>query len=282
MHDASDEAIETRLDELDACVTVTPFSHAFYRLIADMASMADGEDAVRLALMGLLDVELRHHRQLQQMAERQVVSLGDLQDAADKHRIGIAAVLRFAQGLPETQVMATAAGKLIAAQCEYYLRHTHAVVEALEDVLGLGVDQPLIQFALGYSRYVLAVETYGQPGRGDLDLRVHDTLEYQLQCLRAVSALEDGLSGGDFDIQLCWWIGVILEAAGLTEAARDAYDKSASLMKLLAPDELSEEWSEEALQPQSTITEDEVRLAAEYFRGRFHPSQLLGSEPDDQ
>lgn len=281
MHDASDEAIESRLEALDGCVTVTPFSRAFCRLVADMIRTAAPEAAVRLALLGLLDVELQHHRQLQHMAERQAVSLADLQEAAEEHRAGIIVVLQFAWDLPEAQVLATAAGKLIVAQCEYHLRHTLEVVEALESVLDLGVDQPLIQFALGYSRYVLAGESFRGSLSNDADVRVHDRLGYQLQCLRAVSALENGLCGGDFDIQLYWWMGVILEAADLTEAADDAYDKSAMMMKMVAEDEPDEQWRAEAAQPQGVITEDEVRLAAEYFKGRFDPAELSGPEPEN-
>lgn len=279
MHDASDEALEGRLAELDTCVTATPFSRGFYRLIAELVGAAGAEHAVRLALVGLLDVELRRHRQLQHLAERQEVSLDDLQEASEKHRIGTLAVLQFAKNLPETQVLATAAGKLIVAQCEYHLRHTTAVVAALEDVLRLGVDQPLIQFALGYSRYVLAVEDFTRLRSGGGDSEMPDRLDYQLQCLRAVGALENGLCGGDFDIQLYWWMGVILEAAGLTEAAGDAYDKSTRLMKMSEADEMGDPWSEGSVE--EMITADEVRLASEYFKGRFHPSQLLGPESDE-
>lgn len=281
MYDATDDAIRRRVEELDGGVTATPFSQAFYRLIAELGSVADNDDPVRLALMGLLDVELRHQFQLQQMAEAPAVSLGDLQQAADTHRAGVAAVLKFVRQLPGSQTPVAAAGKLIEAQCEYRLGHTAEVVEALETVLQLGVGQPLIQFALGYSRYVLAVETFIQPGSGDRELRVRDRLGYQLQCLRAVAALEDGLSGHEFDIQLYWWIGVILDAVGLTEAARDAYDKSASLMERLAPDDPSEQWSAESSTP-GAITEDEVRLAAHYLKGRFRPSDLRGPEPNDE
>jgi 2-hydroxychromene-2-carboxylate isomerase len=74
-------------------------------------------------------------------------------------------------------------------------------------------------------------------------------------------------------------MGVILEAAGLTEAAQHAYDKSASLMELVSTEE--EAGIPAEVFGSSAITEDEVRLAARLLKGRFHPADLWGEEPDD-
>ncbi|MGE5531097.1 MAG: hypothetical protein ACM3VW_03130 [Bacteroidota bacterium] len=279
MHDTSDEAIRQRLEELGAYPTLAPFSRSFYGFVAELVNAISGQSGVRLALAGLLDVELRHHREMARLADRSVLALSDLQELSERHRIGLATVLELAEKVPAVEVVPAAARQLILAQCYYHLRHMDEVVEALEEVVALGVHQPLVQFALGYSRYVVALESCARESDLAGQARVPDQLAFQMRCLRAVGALEDGLSGGEFDIQLYWWMGVILEAAGLTEAAQHAYDKSASLMELGDGTEEAEAAPE--LFGFAAISEAEVRLAAELFKGRFHPADLWGEEPDD-
>lgn len=279
-----DQALQARLEELDALETVSGFSRAFYRLIARLVTMAPGHDDVRIGLAGLLDVELRYHRELRCLAQRQEVSFADLQSAGERHRIGLNAVRQYTVRLEGLDAVPAAAKDLVLAECNYHLRRTAEVVGALERVVRLGISQPLVQFALGYNRYLLALETCTEATANADEVLLHDPISFRVQCLRAVSALEDGLQGTEWDGQLYWWIGVILDAAGLTEAAQDAYDRSADLLhpdrqgEGGLPDE-GEPWRQ--YEPAShAITDEEVRQATRVLGQPFDPASLLGPEQD--
>ncbi len=284
--ETDDRALEARLDELDALDTVAGFSRTFYRLTTRLVTMAEEQQGIRIALAGLLDVELRYHRELSALTERQAVGFADLQAAGERRRIGLNAVRQYATRLDGLDTLGAASRELVLAECGYHLRRTAEVVAALEQVVRLGVDQSLIQFALGYNRYLLALETCTEASAGDDQLVVHDPVGFRVQCLRAVGALEDGLQGTELDGQLYWWIGVILEAAGLTEAAQDAYDKSAGHLDPHAwADAFDADGSrsgrEDAPVPQA-ISDEEVWQAGQVLQGTFDPSALLGPEHDEK
>ncbi|MEN6547569.1 MAG: hypothetical protein ABFE07_16160 [Armatimonadia bacterium] len=270
MFDGSDQGIRSRLEELEDLDTVTDFCRSFYGLMADLLISLEPEETVRLALAGLLEVELRYHQQLRQLAERDALSIDDLQAAGERHRIGLESVREFAGRLEEPEVLGGALRSLVIAECSYHLGRTDEVVEALEQATEIGLEHPLVQFALGYNRYALALETCTHPTGRDDEVVLHDPAGFQLLCLRAVAALEEGLSGGELDAQLYWWMGAVLTAAGLTEAARDAYDRSASAGE--GPEGL--DLFDEA--QHTAITEDEIRMAGELFKGSFDPSDVLG------
>lgn len=281
MFDASDRAIAERLSQLRELDTVSEFCHVFYGLIARLAEETEAQASVRLALAGLLDVELRYHQQLHQLAAQDDMLLPDVQAAAERHRIGLESIREFATKISRPEALAAAVKDLVLAECNYHLGNTAEVVRALERVAHGGLNHPLVQFALGYNRYVLALETCTDLGSQDGSVLLRDGDGFQVLCLQAVSALEDGLSGGEFDSQLYWWMGVILSAAGLTEAATDAYDKSASM----SGGEQEAEWYSEgrrdsAAVPQSAISDDEIRLAGELLKGTFSPHELLGLDSD--
>jgi len=274
--DTSDQAMQGRLSELDTMDTVSGFCRTFYRLIAGLVAATAGAGGVRVALAGLLEVELRYHRELQHLAERQQVSFADLQSAAERHRIGLHAVCEYARRLESLEALGEAARDLVLAEGNYHLRHTAEVVSSLERVVALGLQQPLVQFALGYNRYLLALETCADPAESEQEMVLHDPLSFRLQCLQAVSALEEGLQDTELDGQLYWWMGVILEAAGLTEAAQDAYDKCADLLQ-------GEEGRRTPAPGATTaITDEEVMEAGEALEGPFDPATLSGWEQDDR
>lgn len=281
-----DRAIETRLYELDTLETVSVFCRAFYRLIAGLVCMIGEERSVRVALVGMLDVELRYHRDLQRLAEREQVQAEELQGVTERHRIGLYAVCEYARQVERREVLTEAVCDLVLAECSYHLRRTAEVVVALERVIGAGINQPLIQFALGYNRYLLALENCAQSGGAEGEVVVRDPVTFRVQCLRAVSALEDGLQGTGLDGQLYWWIGIILDAAGLTEAAQDAYDKSAKLLHPeqqqdgMRPDE-SKSWRQQEPVPRD-ISDEEVRQAGRLLSGPFNPSWLLDAGQDER
>lgn len=284
--ETDDRAIQARLDELDTLETVSPFGRTFYRLIARLAALAEEQRGIRIGMAGMFDVELRYHRELQALTDREDVSFGDLQGAGERRRIGLNAVHQYVRQLDGLDAMGQATRDLVIAECNYHLRRTAEVVAALERVVRLGVNQPLIQFALGYNRYTLALETCTESAAADGELLMLDPVSFRLQCLRAVSALEDGLQGSELDGQLYWWIGVILEAAGLTEAAQDAYDKAADILHsspLEAKGETGGEWSGRPHEPvPQTITDEEVWQAGRMLRGPFDPASLLGPEQDER
>jgi len=274
MFDGSDQGIRSRLDELDDLETVTDFCRSFYDLMAHLLEAVEPEETVRLALAGLLEVELRYHQQLYQLAQRQSLSVEDLQAAGERHHIGLESVRDFASRLDEPEGAGQVLRALVMAECSYHLGRTDEVVEALEQATDLGMEHPLVQFALGYNQYALALETCTHPTGRDDEVVLHDPEGFQLLCLRAVAALEKGLSGGDLDRQLYWWMGAVLTAAGLTEAARDAYDRSASADG--SPDDLGLFGEAEP----SGITEEEIRMAEELLRGSFAPSDVLGLDDE--
>lgn len=281
MFDASDQGICARLDELDTLDTVSSFCRAFYRLMARLLIAIPLVEPVRLALAGLIDVELRHHGELKRLAAQEEVSIADLRTAGERRRIGLQTVLDYANRMAPTDVFATVVQQLVAAECNYHLRRTADVIAALERVVELGVDQPLVQFALGYNRYVLALEMYTEPSEHEDEVVVVDPLSFQVQCLQAVSALEEGLYEGEFDIQLYWWMGVILDAAGLTEAAQDAYDKSVVRLAAKHDSEADDDVEPPDAKEDAAITEAEVRMASELLKGRFDRSEIMGLGPDD-
>jgi tetratricopeptide (TPR) repeat protein len=284
--ETNDQAIATRLSELDALETVSGFSRTFYRLTARLVTLSDDQHGVRVALAGLLDVELRYHRELRVLSERAAVGFADLQGAGERHRIGLRAVQQYGEQLEGGDTPAQASRDLVLAECAYHLRRTGEVVEALERVVRQGLNQPLIQFALGYNRYLLALETCTQATESGDELLVQDVASFRVQCLRAVGALEEGLQGTELDGQLYWWMGVILEAAGLTEAAQDAYDKSANLLQPPSPDGTAaadEGWSErqDGTVPQA-ISDEEVWQVGRALQGPFDPAALFGREQDER
>ena len=282
--DTDDPAIDQRLLELDTLDTFSEFSRAFCRLIAHVVALAGSTRPLRLGLMGLLDIELRYHRSLQGLAQREEVSFADLQAASERRQVGLRAVRQYALGLELDDGLQDAARELLLAECGYHLRRTAEVVGSLERVLELGVGQPLVHLALGYNRYLLALETCTEPAGDESELTVRDPGSFRVQCLQAVSALEEGLEGAELDGQLYWWMATILQGCGLTEAAQDAYDKSAKLLHLQQQDDLDVEDDEAWDAPTSasdSISDDEIREASLLLQEPLNPTWLMRDEQDE-
>lgn len=282
--ETDDPAIDQRLLELDTLDTFSEFSRAFCRLIAHVVALSGGARVLRLGLMGLLDIELRYHRSLQGLAQREEVTFADLQAASERRQVGLRAVRQYAQGLELEDGLQDAARELLAAECGYHLRRTAEVVASLERVLQLGVGQPLVYLALGYNRYLLALETCTEPAGDESELTVRDPWAFQVQCLGAVSALEEGLEDTELDGQLYWWMATILHGCGLTEAAQDAYDKSAKLLHHQQQDELDVDdegaWGSPTSVPH-TISDAEIREASLLLQEPVDPAWLMSDEQDE-
>lgn len=280
MYETGDEAIRVRLDELDDLPTVNDFCRAYYALLGQLVAQVPTEEAVRLVFAGLLDIELRHHRTLQRLISQDALELTEMTTTSEERRVGLESILEFASRLRPPDPAAEGLRELVIAECHYHLHQTQGCVEALERAIEVGVRVPLVQFALGYNRYVAALETCSQVPEGGSEPQIVDPLSFQLLCLQAVSALEDGLCGGEMDGHLYWWIGNILDAVGLTDAAADAYDKAAALYADEGPEENMASLAEGA-QSEFEISEAEVRQAVEWLKGRFNAADILRERPDE-
>jgi hypothetical protein len=280
MYETGDEAIRVRLDELDDLPTVNDFCRAYYALLGQLVAQVPTEEAVRLVFAGLLDIELRHHRTLQRLISQDELDLAEMTTAAEERRVGLESILEFASRLRPPELAAEGLRELVIAECHYHLHQTHKCVEALERAIEAGVRVPLVQFALGYNRYVDALESWSRVPEGSSEPQITDPLSFQLHCLHAVSALEDGLTGGEMDGHLYWWIGNVLDVVGLTDAAADAYDKAAALYAEEGPEAGAVSPAEGALS-ENEISEAEVRQAVEWLKGRFKAADILRERPDE-
>lgn len=275
-----EQAVKRRLEELEALETVSPFARAFYRLIFRWGWRKTENEALRIAVAALLDVEWRYHYELNKLIHSDELELGDLQAIGERHRVGLNAVRQYAQRVEAGEPAAAAVQALVLAESNYLLGRRAEVVASLERAVELGVKDPLVYFALGYNRYLLAVETCTEPAE-DSELYLHDASAFRQQCLQAVSALEAGLQGSELDGQLYWWMGVILESAGLTEAAQNAYDNFEQIAAGFAGNKKASRRLRRSLRreqreksPLGAITEEEIRRAADLLQHPFNPRWL--------
>ena len=257
MYDASNEALTARLDELKELGIVPPFSIALYGLMAEMLAPVSAKEAVRMAFAGLLDVELKYCREMCELESRPAVTEQDLCSVAEKRRIGLLGVWEYNGTVRSEGGLPAAVRLLVSAECNFHLRRLENVIDDLERVIQLGVKHPLVSFALGYNRYVLGLQFCTNHNDED-ELVVTEPLHFQVQCLQAAAAFEDGL-GGDMDPELYWWIGTVLEAAGLLDAAQDAFERASASDESLIDDDIEEEHGYSYADGNSGITEEEVR-----------------------
>ncbi|HUS80049.1 MAG TPA: hypothetical protein VM283_02200 [Armatimonadota bacterium] len=225
-----DGSIYDRLDQLAEYSTVPEFAHAFYELIADYALGSEGgAPDVGGLFLDYLAVEQRYHGCLSSLTSDDVVSLGDIRDAAEKREIGLRSVLEMLDS-QRGSGLAEVARVLLSAECYFHLGLTDRVVERLETAVNRGAGHPLVQFALGYNRFQLANQAFT---RFNAETGEHDVVDedrYRLACLNAVRAFQEGLSGDGFDGQLHWWIGNVLRAAGFTDAAEASMRRAAEML----------------------------------------------------
>jgi len=285
MAPAEHEDIYKRLDTLARYDTVSSFAQAFYELIAEYA-LGEGLQAqwLRNRLAEYLDIEARYHRALAALSSNQATSLGDLRSATEKREIGLQALVEQL-GKPAL-VPPTEGGRLLlSAECYYQLGLTDRVVARLECAIEGGAKHPLIQFALGYNRYLMAVQAFTAYCATSGTRQIIDEARFRAACLRAVGAFQEGLTGEEFDSQLYWWIGTVLEAAGFSEAAAASFEKANEMM---GEEEAAQESGEdsrfgldfgadyeyERQERGGPITEDEVQEAARLLQRNYRASDL--------
>ncbi|MBC7287938.1 MAG: hypothetical protein H5T86_07820 [Armatimonadetes bacterium] len=162
------------------------------------------------------------------------------------------------------------ARELALAACHVRLDNIVRAEAHVEAAVDAGATDAVAYLALGCLRYRRAVTEFGPAEM--LDNR--SLLRFQLACLRAVSALEQGL-GGDLDAHLYWWIATALEPAGFDEAAAEAWRRyeAAEEEDYGDGEEAEEETAEQSL-PQ--ISPDEERRVAEALKDPRTLQWLLG------
>ena len=276
-----------KLDALGEYETVSSFAYAYYGLIADYLA-GDGRTAqeLRQRLVDFLQIVERYHRALGIFESADEVTLGNVRSAAEKRDIGLSVLLEqlnavSARGDSEVGRL------LLSAECYYQLTLVERVVDRLEKAVESGADDPLVQFALGYNRYELATRAFTRYDSISGRRQVDDDDRYRLACLSAVSALQRGLCGDQFDAQLHWWIGNILRTAGFEEASEASFEKAQQLLteieQTTAADLISLEIDAEAIFDYDVdlgagggpISEDEVRRAALLLRRSYSESDLF-------
>lgn len=283
MDDRHIGSIYEKLEALQQWETVPSFCHAFYGLVADR--LADiGEPARNIArcYLEFLNAEIQYHEQLSVMAGRGEVPIGDVQTLAEKRQVSLQAV---AENLAKTSTRSTHARglkHLILAECHYHRRDSERVVEQLRAALSCDVDDPLVRFALGYNLYVRAIERYTIVDAEDASAAILDHSAFQTECMKAVSELENGLSGRPFDAHIYAWMAHVLESAGMVDAARDVEQMSAveEAVKTdsgldIEPVNPNNEVDSTGLPP---ITKTEIQKVGELLEGTFTPSEVRGED----
>ncbi|MDI9583272.1 MAG: hypothetical protein QM473_03560 [Acidobacteriota bacterium] len=221
------------LGEFDS---VPVFTRLYYELVAARASRQTPE-ARELAdlLVWHLEAEVRFHSLLKGLAGREEIPVTDMLSLADKRRISLQETLDRVDSLKLRNRRHAATAHLIAAECCYHLDSHDRVVAHLERAVQLGVDDPICYFALGYNRYLLAEEAFTTTDVETGRSVVVDESQYRTALLDAVTAFEDGISGGPLDPHLYWWMGTCLEKAGFATAAAHAFEQSNGLQDDDAP-----------------------------------------------
>ncbi len=287
MSEAEYGDIYVRLDALGQHDTVSSFARAFYELIAEY-TLGEGLQAqwLRNRFAEYLDAETRYHRALAGLASEDAAVWGDLRSATEKREIALRALLEQL-GRPVLSGAADVGRLLVSAECYYQLGMIEHVVERLECAIEAGAKHGLVYFALGYNRYLLAVQAFTAYSASSGTRQVMDEARFRAACLRAVSAFQEGLSGDEFDGQLHWWIGTVLEATGFSEAAAASHKRANEIMEAARglntesaqEDELGldfgGDYEYERQVERKPITEEEVRKAALLLRQSYRASDLL-------
>ena len=211
------DPLNERLADLARFDTFSALSRAFGQLMAVWAREAGGQAVpVHRLLVDFLDNELRYHAALAAMVERDSATYQDLHSIADKRRIALQVVAENAAHTRPLEGRAELVRHLLLAELHYHLHEFPQVVEELETAVATGAEHPLIYFALGYNRFIIAADLHRRLTE-DRDVEEDEVHE---AALSAVEAFGLGLTGHVFDAQLHFWTGQALRLAGLEEQAK--------------------------------------------------------------
>jgi len=266
--------------------TVSPGSRMVYRVIARYAG-AGREDNIADLLTGLLSIELWYHQQLDRTRRRAHPGHGDLQSLADKRRIALELLAEEAKGTCGPTREDEIARHLILAECYYHTYYTEKVVAHLEAALQQRSDEPLVYFALGYNRYVLALEAFLRQAEQPGEWVPVNYMSFQRACLEAATAFEKVLIGSESDVEVYQWIGRVLATAGFQQAAEQAfrqavqakYDETGESAQQDVSELTGEPAGEELLAKLPPISEAEIERAKEQLKKSLSILDLW--PPDD-
>lgn len=280
-----DQELLGMLSELEQLDTAEWASGALFELALDqLLASQEADTAVGRALGQLMRAELHYHRRVEQAAEGEDLALDELAHLHQQQREALEHNVGNLQRSRPTSQATRAARELSLAECRLRLGDLGRALVHLDAAQDAGVDDPLIHLLRGYIRYQQALRDFPTPDGGS---SAHE-LEFQLACLRAVSAFEQGI-GGDLDPQLYWWVSCVLDVAGFGEAAQEAMKKAEAAEEALEDDEEEDNGelgtdtsftapSPEAILPQ--IDPSEERLVDETLRKPGGLEQLLGPDAD--
>jgi len=287
MRDNRDEVIQQRLRELALMPSVSPFCKTLYQLIAEYAHPASSWDhGIDSLFARFLSIELRYHGQLARFSQRQDIRSGDLQSLTDKRQIGLELVAEEAHNTSCQSREEEIARQLILAECYYHTHKTDKVVAHLEAATEEDRDEPLIQFALGYNRYVLALQAFVRPAEQPGKRLTTSYLNFQIACLQAASTFAKVLTGSESDAEVYHWIGTVLATAGFPQAAEEAFaqaeaveDGESDEVGLQDDGDLTSEFVSGQLPPGlPSITQAEIDEFTELLKD---PPPIGDSWPDD-
>jgi len=285
-----DQTIEDQLSQLAQMDTVSPFCQVFYRLIAQYVSRA-GEPATGIGNLfaGFLSREVWYHEQIDRAGAQGQLSPGDHRSLADKRRIGLELLAEEAEttrcGSPQEEI----GRQLVLAECYYHTAQTAKVVAHLEAAAYRDSHQSLIQFALGYNRYILALEAFVRSTADPGKRLITDYISFQRVCLQAAAAFERVLSGRQSDRHVYEWIGRVLATAGFQEAAQQAFVQAEAAEHNYTGEisqqdepELNAKFSgEHMLSELPPITQAEIEQATELLNGSLLIEELWPYDDHD-
>ena len=283
MRDNRDEVIHHQLSQLAEMPTVSPFCETFYQLIAQYACPGRcGDENIGRLFARFLGIELRYHGQIDRANRREDVRTGEVQSLADKRQIGLASLAEEVRAVRCQSRDDEIARQLILAECYYHTHQTKKVIAHLEAAARQDSDEPLILFALGYNRYMLALEAFVQPAPQPGEWLITDYLDFQMICLQAASAFVKVLRGSESDAEVYQWIGRVLATAGFQQAAAQAFTQAEQVgygeSDEIEPQEHSELTSqfadEQPPAPLPPITSAEIDKFTERLKGPLPITQL--------
>ncbi len=211
------EMLWEQLHQLLELPVVPQFSREFYGLIVEWAVQAQDQAPAEWAVH-LLEIEERYYHRLQRVEEGEAPPATLL----EKRQIALGVLNERVEGAGEQPDRAgEVARRLILAECCYFLERPAEVVAHLESVLNAGGSDPLLSFALGHARFLLALRSFVHLQVPGAELVIADQSSLQSLCLAAVNAFEGALTGGPRDAEIRWWIGRVLLTAGFTEQAQE-------------------------------------------------------------
>lgn len=226
-HDASnEESLWEQLHQLNGTPLIPEFTRELYGLMVEWSAEAN-DPAIRELTWRLLEIELRYYRQLRRLEDGPAPGGLTAESAEEKRQIALELLYERARSRGfRPEAPAEVARQLVMAECAFHLSHVDAVVAHLEQAMDCGAPDPLLYFALGYARFMLALSCFARREAPGARLDGESQEAIRQLCLAAVTAFEGALTGGPRDARILWWIGRVLLAAGFDEAAQEALSQA--------------------------------------------------------